>query len=93
MSMMEVIEGVSRVDDDKMEKMELIKTTCEEAGVEVPQEVTDYLDDPENGVVGKLRPGIEHGVTIEQSEGMEIIEIDLEEIDEDMDIIRITRTW
>lgn len=88
-----MIEGVSKSDDDKMILMKSIKENCMEAGVEVPNGVDSYLDDPNHGIVCKLRPGIEHGVTKTLIRGIEVIEIELSQIDTEIDVIRITKSW
>ena len=93
MSLDVTMEGVRKHDNEQINKMEAIRDSCIEAGVCVPQEVTEYLDDPDRAIVGKLRPGIERGVVVETNDGIEVVEIDLTEIDQDIDIIRITRTW
>jgi len=93
MEVSEYIEGVSKGDDDEYELMISIRDNCNRAKIEVPQEVVKYLDSPKNGVVSKLRPGIENGVTSEQLDNGLIIEIDLSVIDENIDIIRITKEW
>ena len=89
---MQVIEGVSRKDMEKMKKMLDVETSCEEAEIPVPKEVTDYLA-MDHEVIGKLRPNIDRGITLNREEGMEVVEIDLSKIDEKIDIIRITKTW
>ena len=92
MSMMEVIEGISRKDMEKMKKMLEVENSCEEAGVPVPKEVTEYLE-LDHEVIGKLRPSIDKGITSSTEDGLEVIEIDLSKIDEKIDIIRITKSW
>jgi hypothetical protein len=92
MGVMEVIEGISKKDMDKVEQMLEVKDACEVAGVPVPKEVEDYLE-IEHEVVGKLRPGIDKGVVSIDEDSMSIIEIDLSKIDRKIDIIRITKSW
>jgi len=86
------IEGVSKKDMEKMEKMTAIEVACDEAGVPTPQEVLDYLA-LDHEVVGKLRPGIDKGISSVSEDGFETIEIDLSRIDNKIDIIRITKPW
>ena len=92
MGMMETIEGVSRKDMEKMKKMVDIETACDDAGVATPPEVMDYLE-LDHEVVGKLRAGIDKGISSESADGFETIEIDLSKIDKKIDIIRITKSW
>lgn len=92
MSVTEVIEGVSRKDMEKMQKMVDLETACDEAGVAVPQEVLNYLE-LDHEVVGKLRAGIDKGISEENFDGLTTIEIDLSKIDNKIDIIRITKSW
>jgi hypothetical protein len=92
MGMMEIIEGVSAKDMGKVERMTDVKEACEAAGISVPEEVEKYLE-LEHEIVGKLRPGIDKGITSTEGEGEIVIEIDLSKIDKKIDIIRITKTW
>ncbi len=92
MGMLEYIEGVSKKDMEKVEKMMDVKEACEDAGVPIPEEVEEYLE-MEHEVVGKLRPGIDKGVTSVEDDGINVIEIDLSKIDKKIDIIRITKSW
>ena len=92
MSVIEVIEGVSRKDMEKMKSMVDVESACIEAKVDVPEEVMAFLE-LDHEVIGKLRPGIDRGVSSESSDGFETIEIDLSKIDKEIDIIRITKNW
>jgi len=87
----EIIEGISKKSMDRVQKMLDVKHACIEAGIKVPDDVENYL---ENGheVIGKLRPNIDRGVTLTTGNGLEVIEIDLSQIDERIDMIRITKT-
>jgi len=91
-AVIEVIEGISKKDMDKVQKMRDVEHACIEAGIEVPEDVQNYLE-MDHEVVGKLRPNIDKGVTLKSREDFEIIEIDLSKIDKRIDTIRITKTW
>ncbi len=92
MGMSELIEGISRKDMEKMQKMLEIEEACDEIGVSVPPEVQTFLE-LDHEVIGKLRPGIDKGVSSEEEEGEITVEIDLSKIDPKIDIIRITKSW
>jgi len=92
MSVMEVIEGISKKDLDKVERMMNVEAACDAAGVPTPYEVEEYLE-LEHEIVSKLRPGIDKGVTVVDSNGRSVVEIDLSKIDKKIDIIRITKSW
>lgn len=92
MGLLETIEGVSRKDMEKMKKMVDIEEACDEANVATPPEVLDYLA-LDHEVVGKLRPGIDKGISEDSQDGYSTIEIDLSKIDKKIDIIRITKSW
>lgn len=88
----EIIEGISKKDMDKVQKMRDVQHACIEAGVDVPKDVLEYLE-IDHEVVGKLRPDIDKGVSSSSGDDFEIIEIDLSKIDKRIDTIRITKTW
>ena len=85
-------EGLSMADREKYEDMLLIIDNCKEVGISPPFEAIEYVGRYEKGEetsLVKLRPGIDHGVTKKVFGDREAVIINLNEIDNDIDIIRV----
>jgi hypothetical protein len=65
---------------------------CKDAGITPPKEAVEYVDRVDSGSEEsaiQLRPGIDKGVSYREYDDGKAIIIDLSEIGEDIDIIRI----
>ena len=84
-----IVEGFTSADVDKLELMSHVIEACEVADVEPPKEATAFVEEYNSGTlrkIHKLRPNIDKGV---KKEGDEFIIIDLDEINSEIDFIKI----
>lgn len=87
-----VIEGLSSRDNEKYATMCEIVEDCKSAGITPPAEALEYIErydsgDEESSI--QLRPGIDKGVSTRKYDDGEAIIVNLNEINDSVDIIRI----
>lgn len=98
MSMLMRVEGI-RPGDEKWRQMKAVYDACEAAGVDTPEEVSEFFnhEDPdEKGVVIEL--GAHHGEKHEccarwKENFREGFEIDVSKLPEDVKIVRFYCSW
>jgi hypothetical protein len=89
-----IVEGFPSKDNDRYATMCEIVEDCNSAGISPPKEAVEYInrfDSGEEESAIQLRPGIDKGVSKRKyDDGIDAIIVDLREINEGIDIIRIS---
>ena len=84
--------GLSSQDNDRYSAMCRIVEECEKEDIEPPMEAIEYIkryDRGEEESLVMLRPGIDKGVSLRTYDEESAIVINLNEINPDIDVIRI----
>lgn len=87
-----VCEGFSGVDSERYQEMCEIVQSCESLKIKPPSEALEYIDKHNNGSEDStvsLRPMIDKGVSLKTYDDRSAIIINLNEIDDNIDFIRI----